>query len=63
MYQSDLLIAAENNICRLRRGRLVCRLLKEEGILAKNSSVLLSLADILLDSYLQSERFDSQSSS
>jgi hypothetical protein len=35
----------------LHRGRLICNLLRREGILLENSHFLIGLADVLLESY------------
>ncbi len=41
----------ETQVLNLHRGRLICVLLRQEGLLLENSHLLLSLADELLLSY------------
>ncbi|MGQ9603064.1 MAG: hypothetical protein ACUVUU_02530 [bacterium] len=55
MYRSDFLIAAGYYTRRLSRARLLVKILRQEGILAENSSVVVSLAEILLESYGSSD--------
>jgi hypothetical protein len=50
MRKSDRTEQIEQDATSLRRCRLVCALLRREGILAHNPHVLMSLADSLLRS-------------
>ena len=50
MQRSDSTEQIRQVILDLHRGRLICRLLRKEGILVENSHILLDLADTLLHS-------------
>lgn len=50
MQRSDLTERIERDALSLRRRRLICELLRREGILAFNSRFVMDLADNLLKS-------------
>ena len=50
MQRSDSTEQIRQDILNLHRGRLICKLLRKEGILVENSHILLDLADSLLRS-------------
>jgi len=51
MRRCDLTDRIGREALELHRGRLICRLLRKEGLLADNTSLVLRLADHLLRSY------------
>jgi hypothetical protein len=50
MQPSDSTERIVEDILKLHRGRLICKLLRKEGILVQNSHILLGLADTILRS-------------
>ena len=50
MQQSDVVEKVLQDTLKLHRERLICRLLRKEGILVENSHLILGLADTLLRS-------------
>jgi hypothetical protein len=56
MQQSDIIRRIRRDALDLHKGRLICRLLRKEGILGHNSHILLGLADTLLRSLAHHRR-------
>ena len=56
MQQSDPIRRIRQDALDLHKGRLICKLLRKEGILIHNSHILLGLAECLLRSLAHHRR-------